>query len=59
MDADITFSIDPDAGTATFSASSPQGEKQLGDAEVTVSLGEAERIKADAVAAGLKVEEFP
>jgi hypothetical protein len=53
MDCDITYSIDPDAGTATFSASTEKGELPLGGAELTVPLDEAAKIIADAKAPGL------
>jgi hypothetical protein len=59
MDGDITYSIDADAGTATFSANTPAGELHLGDMAVTVSLEAARQIKADAEAAGLRVVTFP
>ena len=57
--ADITFSIDADAGETIFSASTPKGDKFLGSPELTVPNSEAKDYVEKAKSAGLVVVPFP
>ncbi len=59
MPADITYSIDADAGATTFSANSPDGEEFLGAPEYTLPNEEAKEYLEEAKAAGLTVIPFP
>jgi hypothetical protein len=57
--ADITFSIDWEAGEATFSASTPQAKQWMGCTKKTVPLADAKTFRETAEAAGLRVTAFP
>jgi hypothetical protein len=57
--ADITFSIDWEAGEVRFSASTPQARQWMGCTEKTVPLADVKTFRETAEAAGLTVAAFP
>jgi hypothetical protein len=59
MAADITYSIDAEAGETIFSANSPAGEQFLGGPELAFPNDEAKAYLEQAKAAGLTVVPFP
>jgi hypothetical protein len=57
--ADITFSIDWEAGEVTFSASTRRAKQWMGCTEKTVPLADVKTFRETAEAEGLTVAAFP